>query len=187
VAPTASDPKQGSLRPSSSRALAAVAGAVGALARWWALCGGVVILGVVFLTAISVVRDMLWRAPIPGDFELVQIGCAIAVFGFLPYCQLRRGNVVVDLFTLRAPARMRAALDALGSLLMLLLALLLLWRMTHGAFDYHDPYFPEVTPILGFPIWMAFPPILVSLALWAAASIVTLLEDLGVLRRGAAG
>jgi TRAP-type C4-dicarboxylate transport system permease small subunit len=165
------------------RRLRAAAVVVAALARWWALAGGAVLLGVVGLTATSVVRDMLWRAPIPGDFELVQVSCAVAVFSFLPYCQLRRGNVAVDLFTLRAPARLRAALDAAGSLLMLLLALLLLWRMSHGAADYHDPYFPEVTPILGIPIWLAFPPILVSLALWAAASLVTLLEDLGALRR----
>ncbi len=165
------------------RPLETTAGVVAAVARWWALCGGAVILGLVLLTATSVVRDMLWRAPIPGDFELVQVCCAVAVFSFLPYCQLQRGNVVVDLFTLHAPAAFKATMDALGSFLMLLLALLLLWRMSHGALDYHDPYFPEVTPILGIPIWTAFPPILVSLLLWAAASLVTLLEDLGALHR----
>ncbi len=151
-------------------------------ARGWALLGGLVLVGVVLLTATSVVLDMLFRRPLPGDFELVQILVAQAAFAFLPWSQIRRGHVVVDLFTMRAPAWFQRGAQAMGSLLMLLLALLLLWRMSIGALDYHDPVYPEITPILGIPVWLAFPPILVSLLLWAAASAVTMLEDLRALR-----
>ena len=151
------------------------------IARIWALLGGLVLVGVVLLTAASVVLDLLFRRPVPGDFELVQILVAEAVFAFLPWCQIRRGNVAVDLFTMRAPAWFQLVMQAIGSLLMLLLALLLLWRMSIGAFDYYDPVFPEITPILGVPVWIAFPPILVSLLLWALASVVTMLEDLRAL------
>lgn len=137
--------------------------------------------GVVLLTATSVVLDMLFRRPLPGDFELVQMLVAQAAFAFLPWSQIRRGHVVVDLFTVRAPAWFQRGMQATGSLLMLLLALLLLWRMSIGALDYYDPVYPETTPILGLPVWLAFPPILVSLLFWALASVVTMLEDLHAL------
>ncbi|MCU0929269.1 MAG: TRAP transporter small permease subunit, partial [Burkholderiaceae bacterium] len=35
--------------------------------------------------------------PVPGDFELVEAGTALAVFCFLPWCHLKRGHAVVDL------------------------------------------------------------------------------------------
>jgi TRAP-type C4-dicarboxylate transport system permease small subunit len=152
--------------------------AVRVIVRAWALVGGLVLLGLVLLTGTSVVLDLLFGRPIPGDFELVEILCAVSAFAFLPWCQLSRGHVNVDLFTTRAPPALQRGLDALGSLLMLGLALLLLWRMSLGGMSYYDPYFPERTPILGIPLWWAFPPAIVSLALWAAASLVTLVEDL---------
>jgi hypothetical protein len=49
----------------------------------------------------SVVMRNLAGAPIQGDFELVQMGCAVAVAAFLPFTQLRNGNVFVDAFNLR--------------------------------------------------------------------------------------
>ena len=53
--------------------------------------------------------------PINGDFELVQMATAIAVFSFLPYCQARRGNIVVDTFTSWLPrARQRLHRCVLG-------------------------------------------------------------------------
>lgn len=147
-------------------------------ARLWALLGGLLLLGIVGVTAVSVAMDLLRNAPIPGDFELVQLGCAVAVFAFLPWSQVSRGHVTVDIFTRRAGPRLRKATSAAGSALMMLFALLLLWRMGLGLFAYYDPVYPETTAILGIPVWLAFPPMLASCALWAAASAVTLVEDL---------
>lgn len=136
------------------------------------------LLGVLGVTAVSVTLDLLRNTPIPGDFELVQLGCAVAVFAFLPWSQIRRGHVAIDIFTRHAGARLRKATSAAGSILMLLFALLLLWRMSLGLLSYYDPVYPETTPILGIPVWLAFPPMLVSCALWAATSATTLIEDL---------
>ncbi len=147
-------------------------------ARLWALLGGFLLLGILGVTAVSVAMDLLYSTPIPGDFELVQLGCAVAVFAFLPWSQVSRGHVAVDIFTRRAGPRLRKATSAAGSALMLLFALLLLWRMSLGLLSYYDPMYPETTPILGIPVWLAFPPMLASCALWAVASAVTLVEDL---------
>ena len=67
--------------------------------RLLALAGGAVLLGIVGLTVVSIVLRELSGRPIPGDYELVEVGCAVAVFAFLPYCQLTGGNVFVGFAT----------------------------------------------------------------------------------------
>ena len=95
------------------------------LARGLALLGGVVLAGVAAMTVVSVIGRALvgyGLGPVPGDFELVQIGCAIAVFSFMPWCQLNRGHVTVDLLVERLPLRMQRGLRVLGELALLVLA-----------------------------------------------------------------
>jgi TRAP-type C4-dicarboxylate transport system permease small subunit len=62
------------------------------------LVGGLLMSALTVMTVVSVTGRKLFNAPIQGDYELVTMGTAIAVFLFLPYCHLQRGDVVVDLF-----------------------------------------------------------------------------------------
>src|SRR5262245_8209524 len=68
------------------------------------------------LFGVSVVGRKFFDAPVPGDFELVQMATAVAIFSFLPYCQVRRGNIFVDTFTTRLPPRINAWIDAFWDL-----------------------------------------------------------------------
>ncbi|MGO1118354.1 TRAP transporter small permease [Rhodovibrionaceae bacterium A322] len=142
----------------------------------WALLGGVLLLALMAVTALSVVLDLLFDKPLAGDFELVQLGCALAVFAFLPYCQMTRGHIAVDIFTMRASRPFQRAVEILSLFLMFALGLLLLWRMWLGGWDYYDPTFAESTPILGIAIWQVFPPILLSLLLMTLVTAVMLIE-----------
>ena len=146
----------------------------------WALLGGGLLIAIVLLTAYSAAANLLLGSPVPGDFEIAEVGVALAAFAFLPYCQLTRANVTADVFTLWAGARTQAALAFVASLVALAFSLVLLWRMSEGLADYRE--YVEVTPIIGFPIWIAFLPILVSLALLLLASVLTALQDLRALR-----
>jgi TRAP-type C4-dicarboxylate transport system permease small subunit len=139
----------------------------------WAFAGGVVLLGVVAINVFSVAGGIFWK-PFPGDFELTEIGVAIAAFSFLPYCQLTGANVTADIFTTRAPSSWIAGFSVLASLVALGFSLLLLSRMFYGMLD--QKAFGYTTAILAFPHWIAFVPILVSLALLALASVLTLAE-----------
>jgi TRAP-type C4-dicarboxylate transport system permease small subunit len=156
--------------------------AVFGLSRAWAVLGGVVLLAVMLMTVLSVVMRAVLGFPILGDYELVEIGTAIAAFAFLPYCHQAGGNVVVDVFTNRAPERVKRALAALGSLLLAIVACALLWRMALGGYDFLR--YHEVTTNLGIPRWWAFPPILISLALLALVSLVACARDLATAAGG---
>ena len=50
----------------------------------WALIGGAVLIGVVLVNAYSILAGAIINRPFPADFELTQMGTAIAAFCFLP-------------------------------------------------------------------------------------------------------
>lgn len=144
--------------------------------EYWAIAGGLVLLGVVFVNAFSLVSLIVAGAPFPGDFEIVEVGVAVAVFAFLPYCQLTGANVTADIFTARAGRRTLSVLSALASALALGFAVFLLSRMYAGFLDFRR--YEETTAIYQFPIWGAYLPILVSTGLLIVAAAITLAETL---------
>lgn len=133
------------------------------LASSLAVFGGLVLSGLILMTVISVVGRSIFNTPIPGDFELVEIGSAVAIFSFLPYCQLIRANVAVDFFTTRTPPRIKALLDMAGNLLYAGIAALLTWRLALGGIDLK--HYGESTMVLQAPIWWGFVPAVISLGL----------------------
>jgi len=152
-----------------------LAGAAARLINLWALLGGVMLLAVVAVNVTSVIGGIVWK-PFPGDFELTEIGVAIAAFAFLPYCQLRGANVTADIFTARAPPRLLAAFALFAAAVALGFAALLVWRMSAGMLSQRE--YGYTTAILSFPVWIGFVPILVSLVLLTAAAAITLADSL---------
>ncbi len=158
-----------------------IIGAANRLITVWALTGGILLLLVVGVNMVSIIGSIFGK-PFPGDFELTEMGVAVAVFCFLPYCQLVGANVSADIFTSRASKRTIAFFTLLGSLTALGFAILLIWRMYFGMLDQRE--YDYTTTILQIPHWIAFLPILVSLALLALAAILTLMRDAHVLSKG---
>ena len=142
------------------------------LIKAWALLGGFLLLAVVLMTTYSAAAGFLISRPFPGDFELTQMGVAVAAFAFLPYCQLSFANVSADIFTTGASQRTVQNLNRLGSLIALVFSALLIWRTYAGLLDYQE--YLELTTILQIPLWYAFVPTLFSLLLLLIASLITL-------------
>ena len=105
------------------------------LARLLALLGGALAVALALLVSISITLRALGLGGVRGDFEFVQMGVALIVFAFMPWCQARRGNVMVDSFTIRLPPRFQAALDALWELVFATMLALIAWRLGVGAMD----------------------------------------------------
>jgi TRAP-type C4-dicarboxylate transport system permease small subunit len=147
----------------------------------WALFGGLVLVAVVAVNAYSIIAGATINKPFPGDFELTEMGAAIAAFCFLPYCQLTGSNVSADIFTYNAGPRSVAVMSLLAAVVALLFSVLLIWRMGQGLSDYIE--YSEITGILSIPIWWAFVPALISLVLLAVASLITLFETVSSVSR----
>jgi len=124
------------------------------LARAVAMAGGMLLVGVVGMTVISVAGRYLFNAPIPGDYEITELACGIAVFAFFPWCHIRNGNIVVDFFTSGVRPSRRAALDAVHSIVFTAVAGLITWRLFVGGV--HKLGDGETTLFLGIPVHWAY-------------------------------
>jgi TRAP-type C4-dicarboxylate transport system permease small subunit len=144
------------------------------LARAFAFAGGAVLVGVTGMSVVSIAGRTLRGTPVPGDFEMMQVCSAAAIAAFLPYCQLRRGNIIVDFFTAWAPRRVQDALDALGALLLTGVVGLLAWRTIVGLVTVKASR--EVTMIVGFPVWIGYAAIVPSLVLATIVGLFTVVE-----------
>jgi TRAP-type C4-dicarboxylate transport system permease small subunit len=139
------------------------------LARALSWFGGTVLIAMLGLSVVSVIGRKFFDSPVQGDFELVQLGCAISVACFLPWCQIEKGHVIVDFFTLKLSPRANIRLDAIGALLLGLCAALLAWRLALGTISVWSNQ--ETTMILGAPMWLGYAPLVPAFALLAATGL----------------
>lgn len=158
-----------------------------AVSRAFAIAGGIVLCAMAVLTTVSIVGRSLATVipslgPVPGDFELIAIGTGVAVFAFLPYCQMTGGNVVVDFFLEKAPGRVKSGFDVLGGLLYGVIVVLFTWRTTVGGIGIHQS--AETTYILSIPRWWTFPAAILCLVLLTCVCLYTLWRHLHALRSG---
>lgn len=152
---------------------------IGRIAMVLAIVGGLALVALAALTVVSVTGRALLPlglGPVPGDFELVEAGCAFAVFAFLPWCQFRRGHVTVDVFVARVGRRAHAALSLVGNVLLTLCALLIAWRLQAGLADKLS--YGETTFILEMPVWYGYAAAIVGAWLFALVGAYTVWRSL---------
>jgi len=123
-----------------------------AVCKFVAILGGLVFVGLVIMSIVSIVGRKVASAPLPGDVELLQLCAAFGAASFFAYCHLIGGDVKVDFFTHHLRPSFVHALDAFGSLLVGLFGALIAWRSFAGAMTVKDA--GETTMILSLPLWV---------------------------------
>lgn len=138
-----------------------------------ALLGGVLLitLSVTVVISVTLRSDLVGSAGVPGDFELVQMSTALAAFCFLPWCQLRRGNIFVDTFTLKLPECWQRRIDAGWDLVYALVMALIAWRLAVGARAAFAT--GENTMVLQIPSYLPIGACAALAALVAACAVVS--------------
>ena len=124
------------------------------LAQFCAVVAGVVLTFITLMTCASLIGRNTIGITLAGDFELTGVAAGAAIGLFLPLCQLRRGNIIVDFFTAKASLTTNALLDRFGALLMVLVMALLAWRTTLGGLNVYSAN--SETQIMGFPEWVVY-------------------------------
>ncbi|MXW47299.1 MAG: TRAP transporter small permease [Gammaproteobacteria bacterium] len=155
-------------------------GFCGRIARALALAGGFLLIGVVAMTGISVLGRYLFNAPIPGDYEITELACGVAIFAFFPYCQVSNANIVVKFFTGFMHPRYRTVLDTVHSLVFAAVAALIAWRLFVGGI--HKFADGETTIFLGIPVWLGYFFALPGAVLLTVVSILIFYRYLRALR-----
>jgi TRAP-type C4-dicarboxylate transport system permease small subunit len=125
-----------------------------ALARFCALLAGVLLTAITLMTCVSLIGRNTTGWTIVGDFELSAFAAGAAIALFLPWCQVHRGNIIVDFFTAGASPRSRAAMDRLGAALLGTAMALMTWRTTLGGLNAWNTQSGSM--MLGAPEWMVY-------------------------------
>jgi TRAP-type C4-dicarboxylate transport system permease small subunit len=152
------------------------------VATFLAILGGLLSCAMAALVTVSVAGRYLFAWPVPGDYDIVGIMCGCAIFAFLPYCQLKRGNVLADFFTQRASPRAKAALDAFGNCLFLAAAVLFTWRLYFGMLEMRQS--SEQIAAFAFYRWWTLPFDIFCMLVLICAIIYTLLQDIAGAKSG---
>jgi TRAP-type C4-dicarboxylate transport system permease small subunit len=144
------------------------------LAKLCAIAAGVLLTVVTLMTCVSLLGRNLIGTSIVGDFELSGAAAGAAIALFMPWCQLQRGNIIVDFFTAKAGERTIAGLDRFGALLLGLTMALLAWRTTLGGINAWKS--GSGTMLIGFPEWIVYAGMVPPLALTAVIGLAQALR-----------
>lgn len=137
------------------------------LARLCAILAGLLLTVITLMTCASLIGRNTLGVTITGDFELTGVAAGAAIALFMPFCQLQRGNIIVDFFSAKFSDKTNAGLDRFGALLLALMFALLAWRTSLGGLNSWRTN--SETQIIGFPEWVAYasmiPPFVLSMAI----------------------
>ena len=147
------------------------------LAKLCAIVAGVLLTVITLMTCVSLIGRNTTGWTVVGDFELSGAAAGAAVALFMPWCQVRRGNIIVDFFTTRASDQTNAALDRLGALLFGLALGLMAWRTAIGGWKAWTS--GSATMMLGLPEWIVYVFMVPPLVLCAAIGLAQALYGFG--------
>lgn len=117
------------------------------MARVMAVIGGAVLLVMMGVTVASVLLRALGSGGIRGDYEIVELGTAVAVFAFLPLTQITGAHARVTLWQSRR-------LDRMWRVVFAALLGVIVWRLGAGMVGkYHSG---ETSLLLKIPLWWAY-------------------------------
>ena len=154
------------------------------------------------MTVVSIIgRKLIWAGlgPVPGDIELVELACVTAVFAFLPWGQINRGQVTVDVLVDRFSPRLRAFFGLLGDSAIAIAALIIVWRLWKGfgeKFPHGSdamrallamgdrPFYTETTFILALPLWIGYAFAMIGATMFAIVSLYSVWRAINWTRRG---
>ena len=143
------------------------------LAKGCAVLAGLLMTVITLMTCASLLGRNTVGITLVGDFELTGVAAGAAVALFMPWCQLRRGNIIVDFFTARAGETVNRQLDRFGALLLALVMALLAWRTSLGGMNVYASN--SGTMMLGFPEWVVYmtmvPPLVLTAVIGLAQAV----------------
>ena len=151
------------------------------LTRWVALTGGVLMLATIAVTLISVIGRYGLNAPLPGDYELVEMIAAVGIFFFFPYTHATNSNIVVRFFTDSMAANGKRLLDLAHDVIFTAVAALLAWRLAIGLID--KLHTGESTMLVRIPYWWSFCFAVASMILLCIVCIARLYAGVRALRQ----
>ena len=145
---------------------------IDSIVRACATLAGIALLVMVLALVADVTMANLFKRPIVGTFDLVEMTLVILVFLGFPATFLRNGHIAVDVIDHMVSSDIVSRLKWLAELLSLLFLLLLAYQMLWPAVDAWK--FGERKQELGLPLWVVWIPMIAGVVISAMALIAAL-------------
>ena len=139
------------------------------LAKLCSILSGALLTFITLMTCYSLIGRNTTGTTISGDFELTGVATGAAIALFMPWCQFKKANIIVDFFTAKASQHTVAQLDRLGALFMATAFALLTWRTYLGGMNAWVSQSGSM--MLGFPEWIVYSAMTPPLALRAVIAL----------------
>ena len=140
------------------------------LAKACAVLAGMLLIVITLMTCISLIGRNTTGWSIVGAFELSGFAAGAAIALFMPWCQVKRGNIIVDFFTAKASEATQQRLDRFGALMLALAMGLMAWRTTIGGLNAWKSQSSSM--IMGVPEWIVYVGMVPPLVLTAVIALV---------------
>ena len=139
------------------------------LAKLCSILSGALLTFITLMTCYSLIGRNTTGQTIVGDFELTGVATGAAIALFMPMCQFKKANIIVDFFTAKATEATITQLDRLGALFMAAAFALLTWRTYLGGMNAWVSQSGSM--MLGFPEWIVYAAMTPPLALSAVIAL----------------
>lgn len=139
-------------------------------AKFCAVLAGLLLIVITLMTCISLIGRNTIGWTLVGAFELTGYAAGAAIALFMPWCQFRRGNIIVDFFTARASQATQRGLDRIGALALAALMGLLTWRTGIGGINAWNSQSSSM--MMGLPEWIVYVGMVPALALTTLIALV---------------
>lgn len=124
-----------------------------------ALLGGFTVLGLILLAVVSVAGRNFFSQPIPGYIDWIEQFMPLIAFMGIAYTQRDGGHIRMDMLVNQLKGRVLWFVEALTTVIILLLVVLLIWgSWSHfeRSFDFSAPMWSRDSTIdIGLPLWPA--------------------------------
>ncbi len=133
------------------------------LAKLCAILAGLLLVLITLMTCATVIGRETIGKTVAGDFELSGAAAGAAIALFMPWCQFKRGHILVDFFTEKASEKTQNILERIGVFLLAIMMALITWRTALGGMNAWTSQ--SGTMMLGFPEWIVYACMVPPLAL----------------------
>lgn len=114
----------------------------------------------ILLVVANILGRSVFKKPVPGAIELVEMLAVVVVFFGVAYTEFKRGHVHVELLTSLLSRRVQTILASIMSLLAAVYFAIMAWRCAVLAWEYWYPTFRQtfilLIPFSPFILLMAF-------------------------------
>ena len=98
------------------------------MSRWCGVIGGVTLLGMMLLIVAEVTLRSLFKKPIPGTIELVQVMLIIVLFSGMGGVALKKGHIRVDILLNKLNLQTRLLFTACSDLVTMGIVMIIAWQ-----------------------------------------------------------